>query len=196
MNSTRRASPDEYATDAEVEAAIRALSDIQLVRLGKVASFRARALAGLGFGISAEDLLQEAICRSIAGVRHWRKTVVTIDKHLIETMRSISDHAPDELAGASVVSGTIEDDRGYLDGVPLRSADLDGEWTAAAKEQLEKIALIFVDDDEVNLVVEGLGAGLNGPDIQADLKITPNQYETIMTRLRRGLDRKEGWRPS
>jgi hypothetical protein len=196
MTPTKRASPDEHATDAEVEAAIRALSDVQLVRLGKVASFRARALAGLGFGISAEDLLQEAICRTIAGARHWRKTVVTFEKHLIETMRSISDHAHDELAGASVVPGTIEDDRGYLDGVPLRSAGLDGEWSAAAKEQLEKIAVIFANDDEVNLVVEGLAAGLTGPDIQADLKITQNDYETIMTRLRRGLDREEGWRPS
>jgi hypothetical protein len=196
MTPTKRATPDEHATDAEVDAAIRALSDVQLVRLGKVASFRARALAGLGFGISGDDLLQEAICRTVAGARHWRKTVVTFEKHVIETMRSISDHAHDELAGASVVPGTIEDDRGYLDGAPLRSTGMDAETSSAAKEQLEKIAVIFADDDEVTLVIEGLAGGLTGPDIQADLKITQNHYETIMTRLRRGLDRKEGWRPS
>jgi hypothetical protein len=196
MTPTRRATPDEHASDAEVEAAIRALTDVQAARLGKVASFRARALAGLGFGMSGDDLLQEAICRTIAGKRHWRKTVVTFEKHLIETMRSISDHAHEELAGGSVVPGTIEDDLGYLDGVLLRSSRLDGEVSAAAKEQLEKIAAVFADDDEVCLVVDGLHAGLTGPDIQADLGITQNQYETIMTRLRRGLDRREGWHPS
>jgi CRP-like cAMP-binding protein len=187
--------PDEHATDAEIEASLRALSDVQLVRLGRAANYRALALAGLGLGISGDDLLQEAIARTVAQRKHWRKTVVSFEKHLLEAMRNIANHAKDELAGASVVAATTEDDRGYLDGVPVRSRVSDAERAAAAHEQLGRITQRFANDDEVGLVLEGLASGMTGPEIQADLKITQTQFETIMTRLRRGVDRKEGWRP-
>ncbi|MGD0039966.1 MAG: hypothetical protein ABSE84_06015, partial [Isosphaeraceae bacterium] len=79
--------------------------------------------------------------------------------------------------------------------IPLRSCFPNGERVTAATEQLERIEVRFADDDEVGLVIQGLASGMTGPEIQADLDITEKQYETIMTRLRRGVDRKEGWCP-
>jgi DNA-directed RNA polymerase specialized sigma24 family protein len=194
MASGKGTTPDECATDSEVEGAIRALTDAEGLRLGKVARYRARALAGLGLGISGDDLLQDAIARTLNGDRRWRKTV-TFEWHLTETMRSLANHARDELKGCAVVTATAEDQSGYLDGIPLRSCFPDGERVTATAEQLERINVRFADDDEVGLVVQGLALGMTGPEIQADLNISETQFETIMTRLRRGVDRKEGWCP-
>lgn len=186
---------DEYATDQEVESAIGALSEADRVRLRRVAAFRARPLADTGLGIDADDLLQDAMFRTVLGDRRWRKKKVTLVKHLIETMRSIANHARDELKDAATVSATCEDAHGKLDGHDLRSHVPDGRVAAAMTQQFEKIEAAFGDDDEVGLVIRGLGAGQPGPEIQRDLGITSTQYETIVTRLRRGIDRKTGWRP-
>lgn len=64
----------------------------------------------------------------------------------------------------------------------------------AAQQQIDAIRAAFEGDDEVLLVIDGLAEGAKGPDIQKDLGITPTEYETIMLRMRRGIDRKPGWR--
>jgi hypothetical protein len=194
MALKKDADATEHATDAEVEAAIRGLSEADGIRLLKVASFRARALSGLGLGVTADDLLQEAILRTVAGRRRWRKSV-TFVKHLIKSLESIANHSHDELKGGVVVPATAEDADGRLDGLALKSRLPDGERVAAANEQLRSITKRFDNDDEVGLVLEGHANDMTGPEIQTDLKVNETQYETIMTRLRRGVDRKEGWRP-
>jgi hypothetical protein len=192
----RKATPDEeYATDEEVVAAIRSLTDADGVRLSKIASFRARGLAGLGLGLSADDLLQEAIKRTLGRARRWRKKVPFV-MHLSKTIRSISSHAPEELKdGVVVPTGGGEDSEGRVDGVVLVAQLGDPERAAAVLEQFTKIEKKFTNDPEVALVLEGLASGMNGPEIQHDLQITETQYETIMIRLRRGVDREQGWRP-
>lgn len=184
------ATPDEPATDAEIVSAIQALGPADLVRLGKVASFRARALAGAGLGQSGDDLLQEAIKRTLTGDRHWRKSIPFVT-HLIATMRSIAHHALEKLQGAVVVSTGSED----AQNLPTLSLAADPERVVAARERLQQIREQFEDDDEVTLVLEGLAAGMKGIDVQRDLGLTAQQYETIVLRLRRGIDRAEGWAP-
>jgi hypothetical protein len=193
---SKKATPDEeYATDKDVVAAIRSLTDADGIRLGKIAHFRARGLAGLGLGLSADDLLQEAIKRTLAGARRWRKKVPFV-MHLSKTIRSISSHAPEELKDGMVVPAACRDaSDGRLDGVTLVSQYGDPERAAAVLEQFAKIEKKFTNDPEVALVLDGLASGMKGPEIQHDLQITETQYETIMTRLRRGVDREQGWRP-
>jgi hypothetical protein len=194
MGSKKATPPEEYATDEEVVAAVQALTDVDGVRLAKVAGFRARALAGLGLGLSADDLIQEAIKRTLKRRRRWRKKVPFV-MHLSKAIRSIASHAPDELKGGTVLTASEEDSDGRLDGIALVSQVTDPERAAAVAEQFARIEKKFADDAEVALVLEGLAAGMKGPEIQADLQITETQYETIMTRLRRGVDREQGWRP-
>jgi len=184
---------EEYATDEEVVAAIRSLSAADLIRLGKYAAYRARALFGLGMG--GDDLLQEAIQRTVKGTRRWRRKKVKFVTHLYKTIKSVSDHAGDELKGGHVVAATAEDSDGRLDGVALLSHIMDPECAAAAAEQVAKIEKKFASDTEVGLLLDGLSKGMSGPEIQQDLQISVNDYETIMTRLRRGVDRERGWRP-
>lgn len=192
MGLKKATPPGEYASDADVIDAIRALTDADRIRLSRVAEYRARALVGLHLGLSADDLLQEAIRRTLNGERRWRKTV-SFRKHLIETIRSLANHAPDELKGCAVTA--LEDSGVALDGVSIRSTIGNGERVAAANEQLLKIRMTFEADDEVSLVLEDLASGMTGPEIQKDLGITQTQFETIVTRLRRGINRKDGWLP-
>jgi DNA-directed RNA polymerase specialized sigma24 family protein len=191
----RNATPaEEYASDEEVIGAIGSLSSADNLRISRVSAFRAAALAALGLGMSAEDLMQEAIMRTIKGDRRWRKSVRFVS-HLTKTIRSLSSHAPDELRGGIVLPATSEDFGGRLDGVVLTSGLPDAERAAAASEQLGQIIDRFKNDAEVLLVLERLASGMAGPEVQTDLGITQTQYETITTRLRRGIDRREGWRP-
>jgi hypothetical protein len=154
----------------------------------------ARKLRAFGLGIEGSDLLQEAITRTWAGSRHWKKRKVTFVKHLIETMRSIASHEPEELKGGTVVPATIDDPIGGLDGVSLSTAEVDARRMLSACEQLEVIRREFEDDIEVSLVLDGLENERSGPEIQKDLGIDEKKYEALVTKLRRGLDRKQGWR--
>ncbi len=192
----KKATPaEEYATDEEVVAAIRSLTNADGVRLGKIARFRARGLAGLGLGLSADDLLQEAIKRTLGRTRRWRKKVPFV-MHLSKTIRSISSHAPDELKGGVVV--------------PAASTRIPTAGSTASRSSsrlgTRSAPLLSLNSSrrsrrssqttpEVALVLDGLASGMKGPEIQHDLQITETQYETIMTRLRRGVDREQGWRP-
>lgn len=188
--ASKGGNPNERATDAEIEAAVRALRPSDLVRLGKIASFRARALASAGLGQNAEDLLQEAVKRTLAGERHWRKAIPFVT-HLIATMRSIANHALEKLHGAVLVSTAADE----IQQLPGASQGSDPERMATARERLLQIRKRFDDDDEVGLVLESMADGMKGIDIQRDLGLTPQQYETIVLRLRRGIDRAEGWAP-
>lgn len=190
-----------YATDAEVEAAVRLLSDADAIRLRKIATFRARSLQGRGLGIDADDLMQEAIERTIRGsattgpgARRWRKGVSFI-KHLDQAMRSIASHAREGFEDTMIVHASKEDPDGRTDGIALLSRITDPERLAAAHEQLDKVDKDFAGNDLVGLVVEGLSTGMKGPEIQKDLGITETVFETTMRTLRRGVDRKGGWRP-
>lgn len=172
----------DHATSAEIDKALRALSDADLLRLHGVARFRAQQLAALGRGIDADDLLHDAITRTVAGERHWPVKVPFV-KYLCETMRSIASHPPKH---ARMVPADDDD-------ISCASNACDSCELAASRELLAMIAEMFKDDDEVSRVLGGLAAGKNGPDIQRDLGISATKYETIMTRLRRGA-RKLGGR--
>jgi hypothetical protein len=155
----------------------------------------------MGLGIDADDLLQEAIERTFRGgattgpgARRWRKGVSFV-KHLDQSMRSIASHAREEFEGGKMLNASQEDPDGKTDGVVLLTRMTDPERLAAAREQLDIVDKKFAGDDLVGLVVEGLSTGMKGPEIQKDLGITETQFETTMTKLRRGVDRKEGWRP-
>ncbi len=192
---------DAYATDAEIEAAVRGLSDADAARLAKIATFRARSLQALGLGIDGVDLLQEAIERTVRGAtmscpgaRRWPKSVPFV-KYLAETMRSIASHARESLEGVTVMPASQEDPDGRMDGLVLTSRSTDLERLAAAREKLDQIDRKFATDDTVRLIIEGLSTGMTGPEIQKELGINDTQFETAMTRLRRGIDRKAGWQP-
>lgn len=185
---------DDIATEAEVEAAIRSLSTVELVRLGRSGERWAACLRVRGLGMDGDDLLQLAIERTLNGKRKWPKKVKLVT-HLMQTMSSIASH-PRKKHDAVRVSDDVGRDAD-LSRVPspFGPPNPGPEVDAAAREQLDRLEDRFASDDEVGLVIEELSNQKTGPEIQRDLGISQREFETIMTRLRRGVDRKFGWRP-
>jgi DNA-directed RNA polymerase specialized sigma24 family protein len=175
--------------DAQIEAAIGSLSESDALRLARYGEFRARALRANGLGIDGDDLIQEALVRTVDGRRHWKKGV-TFVKHLIETMRSISNHARDELKQYRALPDSADTPgKKGLDG-SLKSEVADAVALAGVREELAGIAASFAGDQTVRSIIEGLQTEMTGPEIQRQLGLTSTEYASAMTRLRRGARRK------
>jgi DNA-directed RNA polymerase specialized sigma24 family protein len=194
MTSKVPTAKDGNATDADVEAAIAALSTADLLRLQSIADRRARALMRFGLGWTGADLLQEALTRAVAGQKRWPKSVKFVT-YLIQSMRNIAGHSRDAAGEELTGLGAPGEGEHVRDGAIAASSVHDIERQAAAHECLRKINDIFGDDVEVQLVLDGLAETMSGPQIQQALNITPTDYNTIMKRLRRGIARDKGWRP-
>lgn len=188
-------SSDEHATDADVEAAIRVLSAADFLRLRRYGDRRAACLRARGVGVDGDDLLQQAIEKTLNQERKWPKKRVGFVSHLMRTMSSTASHAKkkhDDVRPSEEIGGDADSSSVASPFAPLMPSP---EVEAAAQEQLAQIEERFADDVEATFVIDGHKRGLTGPEIQRDLGMTQREYETVMTRIRRGLDRKAGWRP-
>lgn len=196
MAKKTEAKSADYASLDEVEEAISRLTPADSERLTRFAQLRVRGLRGLGFGVDAQDLLQEALARSLhSGGKRWPKNIAFVS-HLIAAMRNIAGHLARDGRGVGVVSLDPPD------ASDVKGDGLNNEWDkpteipdaeriAGARERLQKIEKRFENDERVLLVIEGLATQMNGPEIKADLGITQNELETAMTRLRRGATKEE-----
>lgn len=176
---------DEHASDLEVEAAIRNLHPADFVRLHHVADLLACSLVGLGLGVSSDDLLQEAIVRTLGGNRRWRLSVTFVN-HLIATMRSIANHTRDELKTAIVVDRAHDESSPELfDGWGMAPRAPDPREIAMIRQLIKQMLTRSADPPEVQRFIECLLEGMSGQAIQRELGIGEDQYQAIMTRLRR-----------
>src|SRR5436190_23192321 len=77
----------EYATSADVVAAINRLTDEEHAKLMVVAGFWfKRHEARLRPVLEPRDLLSEAFEATLSGERHWRRSKVTFLKHMDQAM--------------------------------------------------------------------------------------------------------------
>ena len=72
-----------------VIAAIERLSDADMQKLKRYAGFKALQMRGAVFHSGADDLLHDAIERTLDGRRKWDEANVEFTVHLIGCMRSI-----------------------------------------------------------------------------------------------------------
>ena len=86
-------SSNEYASTEESRVAISTLSDDDYIKLMIIAAFFCGERRLRRDQLEPEELLGEAISRTLAGDRKWRKNRVSIVRHLDRCMESISGHA-------------------------------------------------------------------------------------------------------
>ena len=190
----RRLEIEKAATPAEVVSAIEALTPTELLRLRSYARFRMRALRHAAQGRSDEDLMSEAVTATLAGTRRWNKEAVDMVGHLCGVMRSLSSHWAAHAASSDEVAwlGPPGTDAGQGgSGRDAATPTPDAERELLARQEVARIRCHFRDDHLVTEVLNAFEIGMKGPEIKSSLGLGQREYETVLKRLRRGVERME-----
>jgi hypothetical protein len=166
-------------TRDDVEAAIGAFSEAdwaRLQRLGAASTFKT--------GWGSEDLLQEAILRTLQGTRNC-PTDVDVIKHLIDTMSSIANGERDKARNQFPHLPTLQP--GVSGAVDLASS----AWSAEEKLVYEggrvEIVTLFDDDPVAKELAEGIIAGFETAQLKELTGLQGTAYNTKRTLIRRRL---------
>lgn len=152
---------------AEAAAAIRALTAADKTALMKIARLYAKKTP-----YDHEDLLQEALCRVLAGARAWPRHVAAV-AFLWGVVRSIASEwkaqAPDRAP---------------------ESIDPDGEERrAVARFDVAKLLALFDDDPAARAIVRGMLDGARGQELQQLSGLGKTDYESKRTKIRRRIEK-------
>lgn len=183
------------ATLEQIEQAIEGLSDVEWIRLRKMASGH---LWGTRLG-DPDALINETIELLIVGKRTWNIGMAFVP-WMDSAMRSVANNLrtlkrqPEVALATDLVGGgddPLEEALDILgeDGDTPLDTLLTQEARALAEKDLAKIEERFKDDQEVGWILLGLAEGIGAGDIQAMGEMTQTQYETARKRLRRERER-------
>ena len=196
-----------WATREEIDQAIAALSPAEWLKLEKSAAWRVWG-QGRSASDKGKDLLQDALLSTFIGAqgngsgRRWNKRVDFV-MHLTGAMRGISSHWKDKSNEREVLEceavrcdaegqefspldnlspGDTRDER-------LRVAAAEGFQPAAerrliAKEEIEKLFRMFMNDKEATLVLQGFSEGKKKNEIVQKYELTAKQYDAAIKRIR------------
>lgn len=205
--SIRRVPRNAAATPSEVTATIEALSPADFQRLIRSAGFHIlRVGPRAADDKTAEELLNAAVCDLLNDTRRWDKTKVGFIRFLTQAMRSISSNwakTYDEET-TSVLESQLKriNDGGttvtiydrFPDSRPnpeehlLHSEFVEQQrlWHAGILRQIDES---FRDDEEAQKVLMAWREGYDPPTVRDLWGFSQNQYNTIVRRIRRNLER-------
>jgi DNA-directed RNA polymerase specialized sigma24 family protein len=175
-----------YASPDEAREAIEALRDADHAKLMLIARLFVRS-RGVQSEVGAEDLVQEAIAKTLAaqpgarleGTRRWNKNISMI-KHLDRVMESDSGHIAEKRATrrtARLPAGRSEEE------VELRTP----YDRLEAVDEAQAVLHLFADHKVALDILLLKGEGFSASQIQRKLGINPRQYESATKLIRRRL---------
>ncbi len=173
----------EYYSAEEIEQQLHNLSNIDLLRLRKVAN----KYTG-NHELEADDLIQEAICRILTGERKKWPTDLPVVSFIAGVMKSI---AYDERRKRALVNRYDED---QLNSIKSEDPAIDEKLIAEEEhneiqEKFKKLEKYLSDDEEVLLVIMHLSEGHPPSQIMAEEGWEKHQYDTVRKRMRRKIDK-------
>lgn len=182
-------------TDAEIASAIESLFD-NPAKLNKLRDYARFLVAGIGRAAEfreVDDLLSEAVTRTLEGKRIWNRGAVDIVGHLIGVMKSIASHWAESVSARRTTTNTesqivrVNEEGDEINDFRQHPSDRPGpDRNIEAQQELDRLEQAFAGDREVTEILEALKAEITaGPEIQVLLGISPTEYETRMKRLRR-----------
>ena len=127
----------------------------------------------LGDSMSGEDLLHEAVQRTLSGSRNFPEDV-NLEAYLVMVMKGM---ASDEIERRVRASERRDNAQSALHQSPVPECVLID--LAALVDQFEN------DDEEAALVIEEWRQGKKGPEIKADLGIDETIFNSTVRRIRR-----------
>ena len=195
--------PVKAATQAEIVAAMESITDEDSERLEQVAVNRIiRIGRKAANGRDHEDLIQEAMERTLAGQRVWHPAQVAFVPYLVGVLWSIAGEwaghrkrnlgSPEYAALESQI--TKEDEEGNAlspfaglgDTRPtVEEAMIDAETEAEQEALARAIEEHFAEDENASLVLMAWQEGMEGPAIQRDFGFSETTYRSTVRRIRR-----------
>lgn len=178
--------PDEYASTEESRAAIATLSDDDYIKLMVIAAFFCRERCLRRDQLEPEELLGEAISRTLEGERKWRKNRVGIVRHLDRCMESISGHVvAKEMAKTQMGEAIFTEEFDQKTQSPRTTQRADAETRIAAVDELERIRMLFVDSPTAFQVLQLKAEGHTESEITLKLGIGKKGYEAARKKIER-----------
>ncbi len=178
----------------EIDRAIKALTSSELLRLQRFAKFRVRGLGRAASGRDWEDLLGEALYRTLMGAedtqngRHWNRKV-TFVQHLAGAMQSIANVWKRQFKEKNTYlmsELSIHDPEGKehspFDDVPSGGTTAD-ERLIKESEQ-DRLVALLQDSPDASHVFRGLVEGLKKNDIISRYGLDEKRYAAAVRRIR------------
>jgi DNA-directed RNA polymerase specialized sigma24 family protein len=184
----------EYAAEADVRCAIEALTDIDYIRLRRMAALH---VCGSAY-CSAHDLVSHALATAFVAARggegrRWAKGVEFI-AYLFMTVRGLasdSRKATRRRREVANLSGLDFADSLQFAAPPLEEVIVEEEEeverTRRVQQGLKQMGERFGDDAAVCWVIRGLLAGMPARVILEESGMSRTQYDSAHRRWRRGL---------
>lgn len=172
-----RVPAEQAATREQIDAAVAALTDEDVLRLERHAAWRVRGLGPAADMRDAEDLLNDAFQLTYSGARSWN-LAVPFYIHLKGVLRSVSDHWRETYATQLAV--------GRDRSVSTEEAT-DPRVRAGFQDTLDAIYALFEGDRTALDIIEGWAAGLESADIRAIVGLEQTPYESKVRAIRRAL---------
>lgn len=171
-------------------AELKALKCSDLIRLRKKSAYRA-----LGTGMEGNDLLNEAICRTLEKDGRNCPANVPIGVYLDNAMRSIADSEREKYIRQVPVGDWDEENSEVNKSMDNNLSSDDAVLDSIELEQIvDRIQDIFADDPQAQAIVIGVMEGWSPKEIKEMEPMDDKQYASARRRVRRALDREFGRR--
>ncbi|AJE99144.1 hypothetical protein [Pandoraea apista] len=183
---------DDRLTQAEVLQELGNMSAADRVRVERLARY---AFAGV-FGMSDEDLLQDAYTKLISGERVWHRCFAAVPA-IASVLDSMASNLRKREANGPIESGTIVSTSEAISDADLLISDVEPVQTitpedaAYDSQQFKKLEALLEDDEEATLVAWEWAMGRRGKEAAEALGMSENQYDAARKRLTRKLETME-----
>jgi DNA-directed RNA polymerase specialized sigma24 family protein len=164
-----------YHDQPDVREAILALSDPDLLRLRGFARWRLNGLQTPS--VDCEDLVNEAIARTMQGDRKWRVGTNFV-VHLLAVIRSITDYRR-----KSLEIGVTETELESVASAPQYKFEHDLE----VRSEFTRLRKLTGKDPTLLRILDLRAEGASVAEVTEELGITQKQYESLMSQIRRAV---------
>ena len=173
---------------------LEGLSKADWERLNRAAAYRCNIVS-----INPDELLQEALIRTLSGERRCPKDI-NILTFLRQTMRSIasSDAKSFSKNPGSVQLSDFEEHTYLQSATQEKATSIEDKLCSEdeAKEIKENILALFEHDETATMILMGRIEEMNASEIQKMLKIDQTQYQSKTKYIRRTINKHfpNGWK--
>jgi len=162
----------DYLSREELEAAIKSLSDVDVLRLKKIAITYTGS-----HDMEADELLDEAVLRTLSGGRKSCPRHLSIVNFLAGVISSIVEHERKKKRNAGDVVN--------VDDCELNDSGNSPDDAVLEKQLFKQMESFFDEDEEILLLLLYLHDGFSPSEIQHEEGWSETQYNTIRRRMRR-----------